>query len=333
MVFALLAVLVIGLALYETGYGVTNTWFKSLRKQAIVQSSAAAAFFLSGHFFLPSIYTSTFSIFVNLGFLSMLAYIATATIRTCHLTALASAFVGGALFPIMLNFCTDKGYFLAINYVDNAGAGIVHFVGGLVALIASMYTSKIIRKESPIVVRPYSATLGFLILWAGWIAYIGIISLPVLQSVPSMWVKGLVNLSTATAWGALSAVVYMYMACGKVKMRTCTVGGLAGMVAMSADPFTAPFWMAAVIGGLGGLLATWTYGCLRRLRIADPSNAISIHLLPGFAGVLLVPAFNASAFFTSQIVGLSVLALLASSMGVVICEIHNLTKHDSPLPR
>lgn len=333
MVFALLAVLVIGLALYETGYGVTNTWLKSLRKQAIVQTSAAAAFFISGHFFLPSVYTSTFSLFVNLGFLSMLAYIATATIRSCYLTAAASAIVGGVLFPIMIDFAGPNGYFVSIEYVDAAGAGIVHFVGGIVALIASMYTSKIKRSDLPIVIRPYSATLGFLILWAGWIAYIGIISLPVLQSVPDLWIKGLVNLSTATAWGALAAVCYMYSVCGQVKMRTCTVGGLAGMVAMSADPFTVPFWGAAVIGMLGGLLATWTYGILCRFKVLDPSNAISIHMLPGLIGVLLVPIFHHGAHFTSQIVGLSVLALLASSMGVVICELHNLTKTHSQSPR
>lgn len=333
MVFALLAVLIIGLALYETGYGVTNTWFKSFRKQTIVQLSAAAAFFTAAHFFLPSLYASTTSLVINLGFLSMLAYISTATIRSCLLTAIASASVGGVLFPILMHFSGQSGYFSTIQYVDNAGSGVVHFVGGMIALIASLYTSKVTKLAHPILVRPYSATLGFLILWAGWLVYIGIISLPILQSDPNIWLKGLINLSTSTAWGALSAVAYMWFARGKAKMRTCTVGGLAGLVAMSAAPFAAPFWVAVLLGVLGGLAATWVYGWLCKFKIADPSNAISIHFLPGLLGALAVPLYNNEAFFTSQIVGLSVLALVASSMGVVICEIHNLTKSTLNAPR
>lgn len=333
MVFALLVVLIIGLALYETGYGVTNTWFKSLRKQVIVQLSAAMTFFGVAYMFLPSLYDSPGSLVTNLGFLSMLAYIATATIRSCHLTAIASAIVGGVLFPVLVYFSGQHGYFSTIQYVDNAGAGVVHFVGGLIALIASLYTSKITKLTHPILVRPYSATLGFLVLWGGWLTYIGIISLPILQADPNIWLKGLINLSTATAWGALSAVGFMWLARGKAKMRTCTVGGLAGLVAMSAAPFVAPFWVALVLGCLGGLSATWVYGWLCKYKIADPSNAISIHLLPGLLGALSVPLYNMDAFFTSQVVGLSVLALIASSMGVVICEVHNLTKPTSNVPR
>lgn len=327
MVFVLLAVIVAGLALYETGYGVTNTWFKSFRKQLIVQSAAAASFIASAHFFLPPVYTtSSTSLFVSLGFLSMLTYISTATIRNCNHVAVASAIVGGVLFPILLHFSGPAGYFSAIKYVDNIGAGVIHFVGGLVALIASMYTSKVMGRPNPIVVRPYSATLGFLVLWAGWLAYIGVISLPVLQSDPASWLKGLINMSTATAWGALCAVTYMWTMCGTVKMRTCTVGGLAGMVAMSADPFNSPFWVATLVGGMGGILATLVYGQLCKYKIEDPSNAISIHLAPGLIGVLIVPMFQSTSFITSQISGISLLAILATSMGVVICEIHNLVK-------
>lgn len=333
MVFVLLAVLIIGLALYETGYGVTNTWFKSFRKQFIVQLSAAVAFFITAHFYLPSAYTTSFSLFVNMGFLSMLAYISTATIKSCHLTAIAAAVVGGVLFPILSHFSNPNGYFSLIQYTDSAGAGIVHFVGGAVALIASLYTCKVVNKAHPIVVRPYSATLGFLCLWAGWIAYIGIISLPILEANSNLWIKGLINLSTSTAWGALGAVGYMLTRCGKVKMRTCTVGGLAGLVAMSADPFNAPFWVAALIGVLGGISATMVYGWLCRHKVADPSNAISIHLVPGLLGVLSVPLYHAQAHFTSQISGISLLALLATSMGVIICELHSLTKHSPPVTR
>lgn len=333
MVFALLAVLIIGLALYETGYGVTNTWFKSLRKQTIVQTSAISAFFASAYFFLPHLHNNLSSLVINVGFLSMLAYIATATIRSCHLTAIASAVIGGLLFPVLVHFSGPFGYFSTIQYTDAAGSGVVHFVGGLIALVASMYTSKVKKTSHPIVVRPYSATIGFLVLWLGWLAYIGIISVPVLQTDPNVWLKGLINLSTSTAWGALAAVAYMWLVRGKAKMRTCTVGGLAGLVIMSASPFAAPFWVAALLGIAGGLSATVVYGILCKHNIADPSNAISIHLVPGFLGALSVPLYNIDAFFTSQISGLSVLTFIASSMGVVICEIHNLTKAPHQITR
>lgn len=324
MIFALLAVLIIGLALYETGYGVTNTLFKSLRKQAVVQISAVASFLVSMHFWWPAQIADINTLSVTVGFLSMLAYISTCSIRECHLTALASSAVGALLFPLILHF--TQTYFNAINFVDTAGAGLVHFVGGTIALVTGFYTTKVMRKDQGIVIRPISATVGFLILLVGWIAYVGLISAPVLQSGVETWIKGLVNMSTATAWGAVAAVIYMLLARGHVKMRTCTVGGLAGMVAMSADPFSAPFWVAALIGSLGGLAAVMTYGLMCRFKIVDQSNTVSIHLLPGLIGVLSVPFVNSAAFFASQITGLALLVILAISMGVAVCEIHNLSK-------
>lgn len=324
MIFALLTILIIGLALYETGYGVTNTLFRSLRKQIIVQLTAAAAFFTTAFIVLPEAIASPAANAINLGFLGMIAYTATATIKDCRLVATASAIVGGLLFPVIL-YLTNT-YLNTIQYVDLAGAGLVHFVGGVVALIASLYTSRVIGSRPGIVVRPYSATLGFLVLWAGWITYVGIISLPVLQSSTEMWVRGMVNMSTATAWGAVAAVAYMWTICGKVKMRTCTVGGLAGMVAMSADPFSSPFWGAIIIGAAGGIAAVITYGLLCKYKTVDQSNAISIHMIPGAFGVLITPLFNASAELGSQMMGLTVLMVVASSMGVVVCELHNLSK-------
>ncbi len=325
MIFALLLTIVVGLALYETGYGVTNTLFRSLRKQLIVQGSAAVGLFANmvalGN--LPEL--SPLNWAIQLGFLSMLAYTATATIKECHLTALASAVIGGLLFPLLLHMVGPNGYLTTLGFVDVAGAGIVHFVGGVVALFASVYTTHVIKKSQPIVIRPYSATVGFLILWAGWISYIALLSLPIMQSNAEVWLRGIVNMSSATAWGAVSAVVYMWLASGRVKMRTCTVGGLAGMVAMSADPFTAPLWGAAIIGGLGGLAATITYGYLCKFKVSDPSNGISIHMVPGLLGLLIIPMFSTAAF-TSQLVGASVLLVLAGTMGVVACEVHNMTK-------
>lgn len=109
-------------------------------------------------------------------------------------------------------------------------------------------------------------------------------------------------------------------------MRTCTVGGLAGMVAMSADPFAAPLWGAALIGALGGVAATFAYGLLCKFKVSDPNNGISIHMIPGLMGLLVAPLFS-SALFVSQAFGAAILLILAGTMGVVVCEVHNLTKH------
>lgn len=331
MILVLLTVLIIGLALYETGYGATNTWLKSLRKQVVVQVSAISAFIASVHFTSPNASLRIEELTVIFGFLSMLAYIATATVQNCKLTAFASAITGGVLFPILLY--VTSSFLPSIGYIDTAGSGLIHFVGGVVALVASVYTTKVLGRDPGVVVRPYSATVGFLILWAGWIAYVGIITAPVLKASTALWIHGLINMSTATAWGAAIATGYMWFRCGYVKMRTCTVGGLAGMVAISADPFSVPFWVAAIIGMIGGIAATFVYGLLRRFGVVDQSNAVSIHLLPGLIGALIVPMYNIGAHLTSQIVGLSLLFVLATSLGVIICEIHNLTKRSYPNPR
>lgn len=335
MAFALIAILIIGLALYETGYGVTNTLSRALKKQVVVQLSATFAFLGSCSLFFPSAISSSTSLLVNIGFLSMLTYIATAPLQRCWLFGTTSALIGGAMFPLLLHIASAPGILPSVGFVDYAGAGLIHFVGGAVALIAGVYISGGKEYKSSIVIRPYPATIGFLVLWAGWIAYVALISTPILQANAAIWLRGLINLSTATAWGAASAVVYMLCVCGKVKMRTCTVGGLAGMVAMSADPFSSPFWAAALTGAFGGIVATVSYGFLCKFKVTDPSNVISIHFLPGLVGLLAAPIFNTDCYLSSQLMGAAALLALASTVGVLTCELYNLTPKvkSSPLTR
>lgn len=330
MILALLFILVIGLALYETGYGVNNTFLKSLQKQTVIQVSAALAFMAAyaiTHLHGGSMAAPTP---VDFGFLGMLAYISTTTIKHCHLTAIAAALIGGILFPVVLSSTGSLGYLDRVGYMDYAGSGVVHWMGGIIALFMSLYSTKVLRRQPSIVIRPYSATAGFLVLWAGWIAYVGVLSAPVMTEDVSMWVRGLVNMSTSTAWGAVGAVAYMWLVAGKAKMRTCTVGGLAGMVAMSADPFSAPFWAPAIIGVVGGVSATLAYGILRRFNLSDPSNAISIHLFPGLFGTLIVPLFNNSVTLESQVAGVIMLLALASSAGVALCELQSMSHEAVP---
>src|SRR5690606_38943434 len=96
-----------------------------------------------------------------------------------------------------------------------------------------------------------------------------------------------------------------------------------GMVAMSADPFNIPIWGAIVLGTIGGIFATICYGTLRHFKIGDPTNAISIHLLPGLFGVLTVPFFNSDALLGSQFLGILALVGLATCISVFVCELHN----------
>lgn len=325
MLFTLLGVLIIGLALYETGYGVTNTFSRALQKQILVQSTAALTFILTTHLFLPASYSAATSLFVNLGFVCMLSYIVTATIESKRLMMMCSIITGGLLFPLILQMTEPLGYFTQIEYVDNAGSGLVHFVGGLAALLVSVYTSRKTTSSSPIVVRPYPATLGFLVVWIGWITYVGLISAPIFKMNSNVWLMGIVNMSTSTAWGAVAAISYMWIVCGRIKMRTCTVGGLAGMVAMSADPFSGPVWTAMLIGTVAGISATLCYGWLRYFKMNDPVNAISIHLLPGLIGILSVPFFNFEATIVAQAVAAITLLGIGTCMGVFICELHTIS--------
>ncbi len=106
------------------------------------------------------------------------------------------------------------------------------------------------------------------------------------------YVQILVNVLLAACGGILVSALYIWFAAGSPDLLMVARSMVAALVAVSAScAFIAP-WAALVVGGLAGLLLPLSIYLLEvRLRLDDPSAAVSVHGIPGLWGLLALGIF------------------------------------------
>ena len=111
------------------------------------------------------------------------------------------------------------------------------------------------------------------------------------------------NTNAAAAGGVVAALLTARALFGKADLTMALNGGLAGLVAITAEPSTPTALQAHLFGAFGGVLVVFSILALDKLRIDDPVGAISVHGVVGLLGLLLVPVTNDGASFSGQIIG------------------------------
>lgn len=318
---ALLGLLCIGFALYETGYGACTTVFESFFKRLTTFFLSLASFAFVTVVFDLDLMSNTATFVLNLALLTVLTHIITSMTTSIRYSCATAAVVGGLVYPLFTLTTGSGGILTQYGYYDAAGSGIVHFVGAVIALLMSLYFSKVRNWESLSVKKPALASLGFLCIWAAWLLFTLIMSAPLLSVDPNAWLRGFVVSSTAAGWGAVSAVVFTYCVLGKARLKSCTIGGLAGLVIVSADPFTLSFFNAVSYGIAAGVLSSTCSYILYKANLKDPCSVISIHGPAGAIGVLMVAMTNIDVNIYAQLQGLGLLLAFAAVAAVVLCEI------------
>jgi ammonium transporter, Amt family len=179
--------------------------------------------------------------------------------------------------------------------VDFAGSGVVHSMGGVIALAGALilgprlgkYDSQGRPKAMPGHDVPMVA-LGTFILAFGWFGFN-----------PGSTLAGtdlrisyvVVNTMLAGIVGALAAMVTLMLKGLKPDPTMCCNGMLAGLVAITAPCAFVDPWAAAVIGLVAGWLVVVSVFFWERLGVDDPVGAISVHGVNGLWGVLSVGIF------------------------------------------
>jgi len=184
--------------------------------------------------------------------------------------------------------------------VDFAGSGVVHAMGGIIALAGAMVLGPRIGKfdargrakampghSVPMVVG------GTFILAFGWFGFN-----------PGSTLAGtdlrisyiVVNTMLASFTGALFAM-FTLMAKGQKPDSTMMCNGmLAGLVAITAPCAFVDPWAAAVIGAVAGFLVVVSVYFWEGCGVDDPVGAISVHGVNGLWGVLSVGIFANGAY-------------------------------------
>lgn len=214
-------------------------------------------------------------------------------------------FCGAIYYPLFAAWTWGGGWLsktwdtmsLGAGYVDFAGSGVVHAVGGVAALAGAIVLGPRIGKfgadGKPKALPGHHipmAMLGTFILLFGWF---GFNAASTFAATDVQFATVATNTAIAAAFGALTAMFYITKRTGKPDPGMMINGMLAGLVAVTAPcAFIAP-WAAAVIGIIGAILAIEAVFIVeRKFKIDDPVGAIAVHMVNGIFGTLAVGIFS-----------------------------------------
>ncbi|MHB1156385.1 MAG: ammonium transporter [Phycisphaerales bacterium] len=265
---------------------------------------------MKGFFLGPSVYDAgIFALFLfQMVFMDTTATIPTgAAAERWKYSAfmLYGAALGTIMYPIYGCWVWGGGWLAHLDtligvshgVIDFAGSSVVHYQGGLIALIFAAMIGPRVGKYNPDgssnVLPAHNvpmAVIGTFILAFGWFGFN-----------PGSTLAGTdlrisvvaVNTMLASATGALFSTLWLW---GVRKMKpdptmSCN-GMLAGLVAITAPCAYVPSWAACLIGLIAGILVVESVFFVdKKLRIDDPVGAISVHGVNGAFGLLSVGIF------------------------------------------
>ncbi len=221
---------------------------------------------------------------------------------------LMSLWVAMVIYPIVGGWVWGGGWLanlgrtfgLGNGAVDFAGSGVVHLIGGAIALAGAMVIGPRIGKfnkdGSANAIPGHNLPLGVLgtiILFFGWFGFNPGSSLGVSGTGINFVVKAAVNTLMAGAAGGTAAMFYMWFVSGAKKPDPgMSVNGvLAGLVAVTAPCAFIDTTAAIIIGLVSGVLVCVATVWLEKAKIDDPVGAVPVHFVNGIWGVLSLGLF------------------------------------------
>ena len=234
------------------------------------------------------------------------------------------------------------GWLEGLGALDYAGSGVVHAVGGFVALAGAWVVGPRIGKfingrpqEMPAHSTPF-VVIGTFILFFGWFGFnVG-------------WGDDIgINAVNTLLSGATGAVVALYITLivkGKADILMACNGALAGLVGITAPVNFVDPWAAVVIGAIAAPVMYLSVMFVERvLKVDDPVSAISVHGFTGLWGLLALGIFAndgglivggmqilpqiysiIAVVVWSLVTGLALFYLLKFAMGVRVTEAEEL---------
>lgn len=212
------------------------------------------------------------------------------------------------IYPLLGNWVWGGGWLanlgrtagLGNGVVDFAGSGVVHMIGGSVALAGALIIGPRIgrfNKDGSANAMPGHnipmGILGTIILFFGWFGFNPGSSLAFTGAGQGLAVNAAVNTLLAGAAGGVAAMLYMWLIgpTRKPDPGLSVNGLLAGLVAITASCAFVSSWAAVLIGLIAGVVVCLVTFAIERLRIDDPVGAVPVHFANGLWGLLAVGIF------------------------------------------
>jgi len=247
--------------------------------------------------------------------------------------------VGTIVYPVAVGLVWEGGWLAQIGYIDFAGAGVVHLVGGTAAITAVYILGprhdRFDEDGSPNVIRGHSTSLmilGTLMLAFGWMGFMtGTVNtvFDYAQGASGVELGGFemvgrvaMNTALASGAGAVGAALYPVFKGRKPDPDLMSIGMLSGLVCVCAFGHIAGGFGTIIVSLIAGFQAPVVEQYQEALGLDDVVLAFPVHGTAGIIGLLAVPFFVPGGFtieqFGLQIVGIVVLgAWAALSCGII----------------
>ena len=265
---------------------------------AIMMGTSAAGIAGTDNFFLVS-GGSDWQVYVDWMFQMVFAGTAATIVagavaeRTRTQTYFAYSFlIGAIIYPLYGHWVWNgDGWLAVLGAADYAGSGVVHAVGGFVALagaaVVGPRTGKFNADGSANQLFGHNVPyviIGTFILFFGWFGFN-------INSGASIGLNA-INTLLAGATGSVVALYIQLIRTGKTDILMACNGALAGLVGITAPVAYVDPWAAVVIGALAAPIMMVSVSVIENvLKIDDPVGAVSVHGVCGLWGLLAVAIF------------------------------------------
>jgi Amt family ammonium transporter len=219
------------------------------------------------------------------------------------------------IYPVVCHWCWGEGWLSPFasetkdyllygaddgsnGYIDFAGSGIVHMVGGFMGLCGAIVLGP--RKDrfhadgAVNEFKPHSiplTVLGGFILWFGWYGFNPGSTLCMVGGCAKLAAR----VATATTLSAAASGCTMIMVCaywGKYDILLIVNSVLAGLVGITGPCAVVDMWAALLIGIVSCFIFMGSATLLLRLQIDDPIDAFAVHGACGLWGALSIGIFG-----------------------------------------
>lgn len=249
-----------------------------------------------------------------------------------------SVIISALIYPIYGHWVWGGGWLNAGDFMvalgggygalDFAGSGVVHAIGGFVALAGALILGPRIgkyRKDgTPVAIPGHSMTLamlGVFILWFGWFGFNPGSTLAATELRISIIAA---NTCLAAAAGAVTTMSITWWRFGKPDASMAGNGVLGGLVAITAPCAWVSPPAAVLIGIIAGFvvfLGVWVMDW--KLHIDDPVGAVSVHGFNGLWGLLALGLFADGTYGVYTTEGPMVTGLLFGNAGFFAVQLIN----------
>jgi len=252
-------------------------------------------------------------------------------------TCAATVFLAALPYPLFAHWVWSAGWLAQLGptfgipaFTDLGGAGVIHVVGGLMALSVvwiigprrGKYSSDGMATAIPghnIVL----VLLGCLLALAGWIGLETAAAMLFYAAPPEQVIAIVIDAMLSASAGSLAVVAVTRIRYRKPDASLSANGWIAGLVAGSAGCGTVSPGVAIFIGLIAGILVAFLIETLElRLRFDDPGGAVSVHAGAGLWGLIAFGVFGpASAGTTTENI-LAQLIGIATLLGLILPLLH-----------